>query len=138
MANITTQEAQKSALICSGENVPILKLVTKTNVIAIRNAFLSNVSFNGARSHQHIINVLEWMSQFIDNEEEPKPALPDLRIIGYKYTTGAGWLFADKNGKLVCISVDHARGAFLEIVNGLPIYKDIYEASVANPHLKTR
>lgn len=134
---ITTDEAQYSAIVCCGENAPNLEAVTESNVIEIRNRFLTNVAFNGSRSHPHIIKVLQWMSQLI-TDEEPVVVPPEIKIIGYKYTTGSGWLFADKNSKLVCISIDHQRGSFLEIVNGLPIYKDVYEASVANPHLKTR
>ncbi len=136
MTNITTQEAQKSAFICCGENAPSLKDINIGNVISVRNAFLMSVSFNGARSHRHIINVLEFMSQFIDKEEDTKPVLPDLHIIGYKYTTGGGWLYAERYGKLACISIDHPRGPFLEWVAGMPSYNDIKTCIEAHPHLK--
>jgi hypothetical protein len=62
--NITTSEAQESAYMCSGENAPNLSLVNNSNWLVIRREFLSNVLYNGASSHRHIINVLEWLSQF--------------------------------------------------------------------------
>ena len=58
-------EAQKSAVICCGENAPELSTLTKDNVIPIRNTFLSNVSYNGSKSHLHIINVLNYMYKYI-------------------------------------------------------------------------
>ena len=65
--SITTQEAQKAAYICSGENAIILKNVTQDNWVIERNKFLSNVQYNGSRSHSAIINVLLWFNQFNDN-----------------------------------------------------------------------
>lgn len=65
---ITTEQAQKSANFCSGENAPNLYTINADNWIHERNKFLSNVAYNGARSHNHIITVLVWFSQF--NTEE--------------------------------------------------------------------
>jgi hypothetical protein len=53
---ITTEEAQKAANFCSGVNAPILSLVNQANWLKYRNEFLANVAYNGARSHNHIIN----------------------------------------------------------------------------------
>ena len=61
---ITTSEAQKAADICCGENAPKLRTITETNWLVQRNIFLQNVSYNGARSHTAIINVLIWFNQF--------------------------------------------------------------------------
>lgn len=63
---IDLNEAEKSALICCGENMPRLNTLTKDNVIRMRNEFLDNVRFGGAGNHQHIINVLVYMTQFIE------------------------------------------------------------------------
>lgn len=62
--NITTQDAQRAANICSGENAPKLSLVTIDNWVIERNKFLNNVSYNGPSSHLSIIKVLCWFNQF--------------------------------------------------------------------------
>ena len=62
--SVTTTEAQRSAYICSGENAPNLSLVNDSNWLDTRRSFLSNVLYNGGKSHSHIINVLVWMDQF--------------------------------------------------------------------------
>lgn len=58
-------EAQKSAEICCGENAPKLDSLESGNVVSMRNAFLVNVSYNGSKSHLHIINVLNYMYKYI-------------------------------------------------------------------------
>lgn len=62
--NITTSDAQKCAIKCSGENAINLQDVNSSNWVSVRNEFLHNVHYNGARSHRDIINVLEWFDQF--------------------------------------------------------------------------
>ena len=61
---LNTLIAQEQAVICCGENTPCLYTVDPSNWIAVRNKFLGNVQYNGARSHQAIIDVLVWFSQF--------------------------------------------------------------------------
>lgn len=61
---ITLEQAQRSANNCSGENAPKLALLSSDNVVEIRKEFLLNVAYNGKRTHQDIINVLEYMSQY--------------------------------------------------------------------------
>ena len=59
-------DAIKSATICIGDNgEDLIESLNADNVIHKRNAFLNNVSHNGARSHEHIIRVLQYMSRFI-------------------------------------------------------------------------
>lgn len=65
---ITLEIAQTSANRASGENAPRLALLSSDNVIEIRKDFLLNVAYNGKRTHQDIINVLEYMSQFCEEE----------------------------------------------------------------------
>ena len=66
--NVTIESAKKSGLICSGENCPNFEKITTENVIEERSKFLANVVHNGARSHIHIINVLNYMTQFINED----------------------------------------------------------------------
>jgi hypothetical protein len=63
-SSITTSEAQRSADLCSGINAPVLSNITEENALSERNKFLSNVAYNGWGSHEHIISVLQWFSQF--------------------------------------------------------------------------
>jgi len=64
---IELSSAQTAASICCGENAPNLSLLNSDNVISIRNRFLDNVKYNGARSHKDIILVLNYMTPFIEN-----------------------------------------------------------------------
>ena len=68
METPTLESAIESAIICSGESAPNLSLLTKDNVISNRNKWLVSLEWNGARSHKHIINVLNYMSSLIDDE----------------------------------------------------------------------
>jgi hypothetical protein len=61
---ITNSQAQQAANNCQGENAFVVREVTQENWLETRNKFLANVSFNGARSHTSIINVLVWFNQF--------------------------------------------------------------------------
>ena len=63
---ISIEAAQMHADFCSGENAPNLSDVNADNWLQVRNRFLANVCHNGARSHESIILVLQWLSQFND------------------------------------------------------------------------
>ena len=56
--------AQDAADACCGENAPNLSKLTELNVLEIRKDFLLNVAYNGKRSHELIIIVLQYMTQF--------------------------------------------------------------------------
>lgn len=61
-----TIKAIQSAQICIGDNgEDFIMSINADNIIGKRNTFLNNVSHNGARSHDHIINVLQYMKKFI-------------------------------------------------------------------------
>lgn len=64
MKNISIDDLEESLSICCGENRFRHYEVNADNWVRTRNEFLSNVSYNGARSHEHIIIVLQWFSQF--------------------------------------------------------------------------
>jgi hypothetical protein len=63
--DISLDVAIDSSIRCCGVNAPNLRTLTPENVVSIRNEFLSNVSFNSAKSHQDIINVLIYMTQYV-------------------------------------------------------------------------
>lgn len=60
----TLRIAQISANNCSGVNAPNLITLTHDNVIEMRKNFLLNVAYNGKKSHQDILNVLNYMTPF--------------------------------------------------------------------------
>ena len=62
--SITTTDCKLALIKCCGENGFNPSDVSEDNWIQVRNEFLSNVSYNGARSHTSIINVLLWFNQF--------------------------------------------------------------------------
>jgi hypothetical protein len=64
--SITTTDCRYALAMCSGENSFNPSDVNKENWVQIRNKFLADVSYNGARSHTAIINVLLWFNQFND------------------------------------------------------------------------
>ena len=71
IADIVAKErVARAASLCCGENAPDIYSLTPENVISIRNKFLNNVQYNGARSHYAIIAVLEYMSKFIPKEKD--------------------------------------------------------------------
>lgn len=61
---ITIEQAEWAAANCCGANMPNLRTLTGDNVIEVRKEFLQNVAFNGKRSHEDIILVLQYMSPF--------------------------------------------------------------------------
>ncbi len=69
---ITLELAYRSAQECCGENAPDLAKATEDNWVEMRNKFLENVRFNGAKSHTAIINVMLFFAQFASVEIEEK------------------------------------------------------------------
>jgi hypothetical protein len=63
---MTSRVAQNAANNCCGENSPQMSAITSDNVLEVRKHFLLNVAYNGKRSHNDIIKVLEYMTQFMD------------------------------------------------------------------------
>jgi len=61
---ITLEKAEWAAANCCGVNMPNLSRLNNDNVINVRREFLQNVAFNGKRSHEDIIIVLQYMSSF--------------------------------------------------------------------------
>ena len=68
LATPTLVLAFVSAIFCLGVGVFFFCLLTNDNVISNRNKWLVSLEWNGARSHKHIINVLNYMSSLIDDE----------------------------------------------------------------------
>ena len=63
---ITLEDAQDCANFACGENAPDLAKMNADNVLEMRKHFLLNVAYNGKRSHAHIIDVLRYMTKFMD------------------------------------------------------------------------
>ena len=65
-AEVDYNLAQASANNCCGVNAPELRNLSSDSVLEMRRQFLLNVAYNGKRSHQDIINVLEYMTPYTD------------------------------------------------------------------------
>lgn len=63
--DVTIETAQFCATTCCGESAPNLADVTADNWLLVRNQFLSNVQYNGHRSHRDIMLVLAWFGKFL-------------------------------------------------------------------------
>lgn len=69
MIKESLKKAQKSAENCSGINAPNLEIMNTDNVLSMRKDFLLNVAYNGKSSHEDIITVLQYMSQFCSTSD---------------------------------------------------------------------